>query len=318
MEKQLYPESWYPLCHSKDLKKGKLLLLEVFDGELILFRGKEGRPGIVSRHCPHMGTDLSNGKIVDGKLRCPFHYRTYCIQGKCSSIPGSKRKNLGPHLKTFPLKECFGIVFLYFGSRPKFDFPTFSRVKEKAVFSKALTKELNTPYSSLLFNGFDTHHLTCIHNREILSPVIMESRSLFHLGADYSMKVLVERFYDIAVKIFGFKVVDVHLDCWGGNFLIITNKKSRDNILITSVPINAKRSQFFLTTVSEDCGKGLFNSIFQKLRLKLTSFLGMAFLKPDEVIVEEMRPELRTLDPHMDSTVIKFWEYWNSLPKNRL
>ena len=318
MEKQRYPESWYPLCYSDELKMGKLLLLDVFDGELILFRGEEGAPGVVSRHCPHMGSDLSNGTIVNGKLQCPFHHRAYGIKGKCSNIPGSKKRQLGPHLKTFPLKECFGIIFLYFGSRPKFDFPTFPRVKEKAVFSKALRKKLNTPYSSLLFNGFDTHHLTCIHNREIVSPVRMESLSPFHLGADYSMKVIVERFYDVAVKFFGIKVVDVHLDCWGGNFLIITNKKSQDNILITSVPVNARKSQFFLTTISEDRGTGLFSSFFQKLRLKMTSFLGLAFLRPDELIVEQMKPELRALDPEMDYTVVKFWEYWNSLPKNVL
>ncbi|MDC0254470.1 Rieske 2Fe-2S domain-containing protein [Bacteriovoracales bacterium] len=318
MEKQRYPESWYPLCYSDELKMGKLLLLEVFDGELILFRSEEGTPGVVSRHCPHMGSDLSNGTIVKGRLQCPFHHRAYCIKGKCSNIPGSKKRQLGPHLKTFPLKEYFGIIFLYFGSRPKFDFPTFPRVKEKAVFSKALRKKLNTPYSSLLFNGFDTHHLTCIHNREIVSPVKMESLSPFHLGADYSMKVLVERFYDVAVKFFGIKVVDVHLDCWGGNFLIITNKKSLDNILITSVPVNARKSQFFLTTISEDRGTGLLGSFFQKLRLKMTSFLGLAFLRPDELIVEQMKPELRALDPEMDYTVVKFWEYWNSLPKNVL
>ena len=317
MEKQQYPESWYPLCHSTDLQKGKTLVIKAFDGELLLYRGESGEAGVVSRHCPHMGTDLKAGKVVGEVLQCPFHHRTYGADGQCLNIPGPSKKKGGASLKSYPLKECFGLLFIYFGKVPKFEFPTFSRVKKKAAFSKALKKELNTPYSSLLFNGFDTHHLTCIHNREIIAPPVLDSQSPFHFSADFSMKVLVERFYDVAVKILGIKVVDVHLDCWGGNFLIITNRKGFDHILISSVPINAKKSKFFLTAVGEDSGKGFIALFFQKMRLKITSFLGMAFLRPDERIVENMRPEIRSLDPVVDSCVISFWNYWEALPKRK-
>jgi nitrite reductase/ring-hydroxylating ferredoxin subunit len=315
MEKQQYPESWYPLCHSSDLQREKTLVIEAFDGELLLFRGGNGKAGVVSRHCPHMGTDLKTGKIVEDELQCPFHHRTYGVNGQCLKIPGSSKKKGGASLKSYPLKECFGLLFIYFGEVPKFEFPTFKRVKKKAAFSKALKRDLKTPYSSLLFNGFDTHHLTCIHNREIIAPPLLGSKSPFHLSADFSMKVLVERFYDVAVKILGIKVVDVHLDCWGGNFLIITNRKGRDHILISSVPVNAKKSKFFLTTIGESSGKGFMALFFQKIRLKMTSFLGMAFLRPDERIVENMRPEMRVLDPENDTCVMAFWNYWESLPK---
>tara|TARA_Y100001970_G_scaffold292064_1_gene431750 strand:+ start:1249 stop:2211 length:963 start_codon:yes stop_codon:yes gene_type:complete len=317
-KKSAYPESWYPLCHSSDLKKGEPLLIEAFDGKLILFRSEDGSPSVVSRFCPHMGTDLSKGTVIKGALRCPFHHRTYGKKGECLKVPGLHEKIKGPGLKSYPTIEKFGLIFMYLGQRPLFDFPSFPRVQRDADFSTALRKDLKTPYSSLLFNGFDTHHLTCIHNREIIAPPIMDSESPYHLRAAFSMKVLIERFYDIAVKFFGARVVDVTLDCWGGNFLIITNKRTKDNILITSVPRDQENSSFFLTTVTNKLEKGLFAEILQRLRLKLTTYLGMAFLKPDEVIVEEMRPDFRSLHPQQDLCVMKFWSFLDSLPKKSI
>lgn len=317
-KKTSYPESWYPLCHSKDLKKDRPQLIKAFDGNLILFRNEEGTPSVVSRFCPHMGTDLSKGSVIKGELRCPFHHRTYGKKGECLKVPGLDADFKGPSLKSYPAIERFGLIFMYLGQNPLFEFPSFPRVEGEAAFSTALRKDLKTPYSSLLFNGFDTHHLTCIHNREITAPPKLDSESPYHLRAVFSMKVLVERFYDIAVKVFGARVVDVTLDCWGGNFLIITNKRTKDNILITSVPRDRENSSFFLTTVTTKKKAGLLFKLFQNLRLKLTTFLGMAFLKPDEIIVEEMRPDIRSLHPKQDLCVLKFWAFWDSLPKKSI
>ena len=315
LKKTTYPESWYPLCHSRELKTSKPLLIRAFDGNLVLFRNEEGSPSVVSRYCPHMGTDLSKGALIEGELRCPFHHRTYGKKGECLKVPGLNEGFKAPGLKSYPAIEKFGLIFMYLGQKPLFDFPVFPRVKEEADFSLPLRKNLKTPYSSLLFNGFDTHHLTCIHNRKITAPPIMSSDSPYHLRASFSMKVLIERFYDIAVKLFGARVVDVTLDCWGGNFLIITNKRTKDNILITSVPRDKENSSFFLTAVTNKAEGHFINKFFQRLRLKLTTYLGMAFLKPDEVIVEEMNPEIRSLHPKQDLCVLKFWEFWSSLPK---
>ena len=223
-EKKRYPESWYPLCHSKDLKVRTPKLIDAFGGKLILFRDEEGLPVAVSSYCPHMGTDLSKASVIDGQLRCPFHHRTYGRGGKCLKVPGLQEsfeidKTFNPPgLKSYPTIEKFGLIFMYLGQTPLFDFPSFPRLDGEAAYSFALRKDLRTPYSSLVFNGFDTHHLTCIHNREILAPPVLDSESPYHLRASFSMKVLVERFYDIAVKIFGVRVVDVTLDGWGGEF----------------------------------------------------------------------------------------------------
>ena len=100
---------------------------------------------------------------------------------------------------------------------------------------------------------------------------------------------------------------------------IITDFSDQDNKLVASKPLLSRDIyDQFNNALKERNKKGLFAEIFQRLRLKLTTYLGMAFLKPDEVIVEEMRPEIRSLHPQQDLCVMKFWSFWDSLPKKSI
>ena len=215
---------------------------------------------------------------------------------------------------SLPVEEAFGLIFVFLGDKVEFDFPKLPRVenKEEMIFSSPASYYLNTPYYSLLFNGFDTHHLNCIHNREVSGEVKIDSPQDFLLTADYSMKVAPNRLYDKFVRLINTKENVVHLDCWGGNLLYITLKNTKDNIVITSLPISRNRSRIFLTSVTK---KGQFN-IFRKFRLALSTWLGVEFLKPDINIIENMRPENRALYNKQDQSVIKFWQFWDNLPRN--
>src|SRR2546423_10415160 len=40
---------------------------------LVLFRDKQGRHGLIDRHCAHRGADLAFGRLEHGGVRRPFH-----------------------------------------------------------------------------------------------------------------------------------------------------------------------------------------------------------------------------------------------------
>jgi len=263
-----------------------------------------------------MGTDLSRGKVVDNTLVCPFHHRAFDIQGSLKEVPGSTKVPRNCDLATLPVREQFGLVFIFLGKSETFEFPAFSRVDQKAAYSRAMTKTMNTPYHALLFNGFDTHHLGMIHNREVREPAVFSNESIFHYGADFVMHVAVEKFYDVLIRWTGADVSPVHLDCWGGNFVVITNHRTQDNVMIASYPISRTKSRIFLVAVSEEETGGFFKRLMQRIRLRVTAYLGMAFLKPDEDIIENMRPDIKKLSADLDEGVIRFWSYWEKLPRD--
>lgn len=51
----------------------------LIDGhELVSWRGPDGAPRFAPVECPHMGADLSGGRVEDGKLVCPWHGLALC------------------------------------------------------------------------------------------------------------------------------------------------------------------------------------------------------------------------------------------------
>ena len=316
-DREYYPEAWYPVCLSKEIRRGQVRRLEAFDSQIVIFRTESGQVGVVSRYCPHMGTDLTRAAVVDEQLRCPFHHRAFDSSGRLKEVPGASRMPRNCDLGTMPVTERFGLVFIFLGEKPSFDFPPFSRVTGEAAYSACETKTMRTPYHALLFNGFDTHHLGCIHNREVREPPVLFNNNVYHYGAEFTMHVAVEKFYDVLIKWSGADVSPVRLDCWGGNFVVITNERTKDNVMIASYPMNRNLSRVFLVAVTEQESGSWLRRMLQRVRLRLTAYLGMAFLKPDEDIIEDMRPDIKKLSAELDQGVIQFWRYWEKLPRDR-
>ena len=54
--------------------------------KLVLFRDEHDRLGLIQRHCPHRGTDLSYGRIEDGGLRSAIER----VVGRSKTSPKSR------------------------------------------------------------------------------------------------------------------------------------------------------------------------------------------------------------------------------------
>ena len=59
-----YPNGWYRVCGSEDLRKGQVLSITCCGREMVAFRGKDGRAGVLHAFCPHLGTHLGHGGTV--------------------------------------------------------------------------------------------------------------------------------------------------------------------------------------------------------------------------------------------------------------
>src|SRR5439155_10078713 len=65
---------WWPVGLSKDSEsRGLPKEIRVMGEGLVLFRDREGRPGLVGLHCSHRLVSLAYGRVEDGGIRCPMH-----------------------------------------------------------------------------------------------------------------------------------------------------------------------------------------------------------------------------------------------------
>ncbi len=306
-----YPFSWYPIGTSSMIKLGQVKSICLFDQEWILFRGFSGKLGLVQSHCEHMGTHLKKGKVIADEIQCPFHLFRYNTDGICKVSCKTEQYTLGK--KKFTVKEKYNVIFIFPGEKEKFDFSEIIDIKNEAL-SYVFTKKLNTPFESLIFNGFDPHHLSKIHNREIDGDLKFTSKNKFHLRAQFSLKNLNKNFYDKFVNLLGSKNQFFYLECWGGNTAVISNHRLNFNVVISSVPIKENLSQIFIFSLIEK-KNGFFRNLRATLLIHLVNFLAVRFLDPDVRIVENMKPEIKTLIPEFDAPVKTFWNYWDQLEK---
>ncbi|ETO05168.1 hypothetical protein RFI_32227 [Reticulomyxa filosa] len=56
-----YPNGWYFLVYSKDIKKGQVKNVSALGQQFVVFRGESGAVGVLDAFCPHLGANLGVG-----------------------------------------------------------------------------------------------------------------------------------------------------------------------------------------------------------------------------------------------------------------
>ncbi len=73
-----FPNTWYPICLSKELKPNTLKKVKIAGKEFIIFRDENKLVSAINKNCPHMGVDLSYGTVKNNCVVCPFHH--HCVK----------------------------------------------------------------------------------------------------------------------------------------------------------------------------------------------------------------------------------------------
>ena len=118
---ELMRRYWQPVCMSSELTELPKRL-GILGEELVAFRDKSGRVGVLGAHCIHRGTSLEYGRIEDNGIRCCYHGWLYDREGHCLDQPGepdeSQYKN-EVRQPWYPAEEYRGLVFAYMGPPDK-------------------------------------------------------------------------------------------------------------------------------------------------------------------------------------------------------
>jgi phenylpropionate dioxygenase-like ring-hydroxylating dioxygenase large terminal subunit len=84
-----HPERyWWPLATVEELDAGKPLARSLHGKPLVLFRDAAGQPAVLHDRCPHRHAPLSNGRVRQGEVECPYHGWRFGADGCCTAVPG--------------------------------------------------------------------------------------------------------------------------------------------------------------------------------------------------------------------------------------
>ena len=164
---------WQPVCLASQLTD-RPLALRILNEDLVAFRDKRGRVGLLHRHCCHRGASLEYGIIQECGIRCCYHGFHYDVDGTLLDVPAERDR--GARLRqsvsqgAYPTIERDGLVFAYLG--PPETTPPFP---EYDAFEKSGDTRL-VPFSNVfpcnwlqvIDNIADQVHTSFLHNIPLL------------------------------------------------------------------------------------------------------------------------------------------------------
>ncbi|KXU91886.1 (2Fe-2S)-binding protein [Caballeronia megalochromosomata] len=106
--------AWYVAAWDKEVTQD-LLPLTILDEAVVLYRKHDGTPVALEDACPHRKLPLSMGRRVGDEVECGYHGLTFDCSGACTRAPGSTRIPTGARVRSYPLAERYGLVWIWMG-----------------------------------------------------------------------------------------------------------------------------------------------------------------------------------------------------------
>ena len=84
---------WHPIAAVSELEGKWTRRVRVLGEDLVLFRDKQGRIGLITEACPHRRASLALGIPTNDGIRCPYHGWEFGHAGQCLEQPNEPEKS---------------------------------------------------------------------------------------------------------------------------------------------------------------------------------------------------------------------------------
>ncbi|WP_066556461.1 Rieske 2Fe-2S domain-containing protein [Croceicoccus bisphenolivorans] len=123
---ELMRRYWQPFYVDAELQSDRPHRVRLLGENLIAFRDKQGRPGLVYEHCNHRGTSLYYGRVEEDGIRCCNHGWLFDCKGNCVEQPAEVaggRARQRYRQPWYPVVEHYGLLWAYMGPPAKKPLP---------------------------------------------------------------------------------------------------------------------------------------------------------------------------------------------------
>jgi len=166
---------WYPIAFSSEVKE-QPLSATLLDQRLVIWRTSAGI-SVANDICLHRGIPLSMGWVSGDQLICKYHGFHYSADGRCVDVPANPSASIPAKLclKTYPVKEAYGLVWTSLGSGAyplpdlhEWDDPDYQQILPDAL-------DLNAAAGRQMEGFLDVAHFAWVHTNtfgNLNNPVV--------------------------------------------------------------------------------------------------------------------------------------------------
>lgn len=157
---------WQPIAAAADLHGRVTRRVRLLGEDLVLFRDREGRLGLVAESCPHRSASLAYGIPTTDGIRCPYHGWEFGRDGRCLSQPNEPdkrafRDRVGT--TAYPVEELGGLLFAYLGPEPRPLLPRYDGFVAEGTIRMLGRARIPVNWLQIMENSLDPIHTEWLH-----------------------------------------------------------------------------------------------------------------------------------------------------------
>jgi 5,5'-dehydrodivanillate O-demethylase oxygenase subunit len=161
---------WMPIAAVAELDDVATKAVRLLGEDLVLYKDRGGRYGLIDRHCPHRCADLSFGMVEDRGLRCNYHGWLFDEKGGCLAQPFEDAVNPTAHFRdriritSYPVQANAGLLWAYLGPEPAPLVPNWRNFHKKG-YKHLCFAHLPCNWLQAMENTFDQVHNEWMHDK---------------------------------------------------------------------------------------------------------------------------------------------------------
>lgn len=304
---------WYWAMRSHEVRRGRAVPLHFLGRELVLYRGEDRRVVAMDAYCPHMGAHLAEGKVEGNSLRCLFHYWKFDADGQCTEIPCQSSTGTVPRIRTWPVQEAYGLIWIWTGESPRQPIPFAPELGGTECEARLGNRFVKPCHPNvMMINAIDAQHFNSVHhlpvNLDLQPEVLHENCIVFRNTARVPETSVFTRF----LARFYRNALTYELCYWFGSTGTVTIGPDflHFHILFALRPTAEGKSEG-QTVLLTKRRKGWMGKLLNRILLFLTAIVGAYFAKGDTKIFNSIQFNLRT-PIRADLPIIRFIQHVES------
>jgi 5,5'-dehydrodivanillate O-demethylase len=166
---QLLRRYWHPIAPVGELQENPVKAVRLLGEDLVLYYDGRGDYGLLGRHCPHRGADLSYGWVEDSGIRCMYHGWLFDRTGSCLQQPYEDAIDPGSGFRAKVKATAYhtavlgGLIWAYLGPSPVPLVPNFEPFAWPNGFVQITLSEVPCNWFQCQENSIDPVHFEWLH-----------------------------------------------------------------------------------------------------------------------------------------------------------
>ena len=157
---------WQPIGGAEEMADRWTKRVRLLGEDLVLFKDRTGKLGLVAEFCPHRRASLFYGIPTQDGIRCPYHGWMFDGAGHCLEQPNeTSGSTFKEKIVTagYPVQELGGMLFAYLGPQPAPLLPRWDGFVGSHVIQMIGWASVKANWLQVMENSLDPVHTEWLH-----------------------------------------------------------------------------------------------------------------------------------------------------------